>query len=43
MEQPRGYVTQGVCKCLQVEEVTLCFETVSESLIWALCISDSRV
>ena len=30
-----------MCESLQVEEATLRSETVFESLIWALCISDS--
>ena len=43
MEQPPSFVVQGECESLQVEEVTVRFETVSESLIWALCISESGV
>jgi len=33
----------GEYEGLQVEKVTLRFELVSESLVWALCISDSGV
>ena len=33
----------GGCEGLQVEEVTTWFGTVSASLVWALCISDSGV
>ena len=43
MEQPLGFVAQKEYRYLQVEKVTLRSEIVSESLVWALCINDSRV
>ena len=43
MEQPPGFVTPRECDDLHVEEVTLRSETISKSLVWALCISNSRV
>ena len=35
--------SKGVCEGLHIEEVTLRSETISESLVWALYISDSEV
>jgi len=35
------FLSRRECVALQIEKVTLQFETISERLVWALCISNS--